>query len=46
MMHTLEMPETFSTDTRADLSLRNSRDLIHHQSANGAQAIAFIWLDR
>ena len=33
-------------DTSADPSLRNGRDLIHHQSADSAQAVALAWLDR
>jgi hypothetical protein len=32
-------------DTRADLRLWNGRDLIHHQSADSAQAIVRAWLD-
>ena len=33
-------------DARADLCLRNGRDLIHHQSADSAQAVALAWLNR
>ena len=32
------------SDMRADLSFRNGRDLIHHQSADSSQALAFVWL--
>ena len=35
-----------AADARADLCLRNGRDLIHHQSADSAQAVALAWLNR
>ena len=35
-----------AADTITDLCLRNGRDLICHQSADSAQAVALAWLDR
>ena len=35
-----------AADTPADLCLRNGRDLIHHQSADSAQAVILARLDR
>lgn len=35
-----------AADARADLCPRNGRDLIHHQSADSAQAVALAWLNR
>ena len=35
-----------AADTRGDLRLWNGRDLIHHQSADGAQTVGLTRLDR
>jgi len=35
-----------AADTPGDLHLRNGRDLIHHQSADGAQTVGLTPLDR
>jgi len=34
-----------ASDTRADLRLRNGRDLVHHQSADDAQAVTLVGID-
>jgi hypothetical protein len=34
-----------AADTRAELRLWNGRDLIHHQPADGTQAISLTWLN-